>query len=73
MEARSECGFVTHLAFHHGGAREYHAEMEAIVLADIREGWVAGPFCFCPPFEPMRVLPRNVVHQGRVKRVDGAV
>ena len=74
VASRSTCGFFTVLAFHHTGVQEDHAAVDAILLAEAADGWLLGPFEYCPPFEPFKALPRNVVFQSRPKMAeDGAV
>ena len=73
VEARSSCEFVTVLADNHRGVDESFQAADAVISSEIDEGWCLGPFTVCPPFEPMRNLPRNVVLQAKQKVVDGQV
>ena len=70
IESRSRCGFHTVLMFHHAGAREQFQALDDIVRKDADEKWILGPFCYCPPTEPFRALPRNVVLQTRTKQAE---
>ena len=70
VESRSRCGFYTVLMFHHAGAREQFQALDDIVRKDADEKWILGPFCYCPPTEPFRALPRNVVLQTRTRQAE---
>ena len=66
VEARSGCELTTVLAFHHQGAHEHASKVDAIVQAELGEGWLDAPRVVLP-FVPSRVLPRNVIMQERVR------
>jgi hypothetical protein len=58
------------LRFHHGGVQHNFKAVDGIVASDLEAGFLAGPFCYCPPTEPFRSLPRNVVLQSRFKQAE---
>ena len=69
-ESFSLCSFTTVLSFHHTGAARNFEEADEVLRKDAREGWIMGPFTECPPMEPFRAVPRNVVITSKTKRAE---
>lgn len=66
VETRSECALTTVLSWHHRGVEQHSEAAEQVILSDIAEKWVEGPFAWLP-MVPCRALPRNVIMQPRTR------
>ena len=71
LELTSDCPRVTILEVCHKGAASNFAIADKAILSDVEAGWATGPFVRCPPFEPHRDLPRNIVFQTRSRVKEG--
>ena len=64
IDARSQCSLDTVLSWHHAGLVNHFEQADAVITADIAEGWVEAPRPHLP-FVPCRCIPRSVVMQER--------
>ena len=66
LESRSAVGRYSVFHWHHRGYVDSFDSLNTTALKELEDQWIIGPY-WLPPFEPMRSIPHNVVHQTRLK------